>query len=284
MNKKTFKILGSLLFSIGLASCVSSDQHMVKQILETQEANSRFTPPSAQGFTVDSLDEAYKIQAIYNSEKSKSFGPISGYKIAYASLQSQKANGINEPVYGALFEKQRVPNGGIIKVADFSGFHIESEIAVIIDKDIPAGLKNPSSLKPYIRSVHVGYDIPDNIFDVSQGKPVPNDIVIFGAGAHTYSIGPAHELKDISFSGNKLDVFFESKKVYEGNENNTMGSPLNSLFWLYEKLQSQGKTLRTHEVVLCGAVGGAFKASGDNAKGTYTANHPLLGKVSIEVK
>ena len=269
---------------LSLISCVSSEQKIVDQIIDTQESNAKMIPPSCQGFKLNSLDEAYEIQELYNQQKSKTHGALSGYKIAYASKQSQKVNGIPEPVYGALFEQQRVANKGHINVADFSGFHIESEVAVVIDKTIPKDVKSVEQLKPYIRSVHIGYDIPDNIFDISQGKPVPNDIVVFGAGAHTYSLGPAHKLSDIQFTGNELDVYLGDKKVYEGNEKNTMGSPMNSLLWLLQKLQSQGKSLEANQVVLCGAVGGAYKVMGDAAKGTYKANHPQLGQVAIEVQ
>lgn len=266
------------------SSCVSPQQRIVDRIITTQEQNTTMLPPSVQGVTVASLDDAYSIQRRYDRSKSKTHGPVSGYKIAYASKQSQQSNGIPEPVYGSLFAKQQVPNNGTLAIAEFTGFHIESEVAVIIDRDVPMSVTSIAGLKPYIRSVHLGYDIPDNIFDVSKGKPVPNDIVIFGAGAHTYCLGPAHSLQNIRFSGNDLDVFHGRKKVYQGNEKNTMGSPMHSLLWLHQKLQSQGKGLKANQVILCGAVAGAYKIKGEAAKGVYSAHHPLLGKVTIQVK
>ena len=273
-----------LLLLTSLVSCVSQPQQIVRQIISAQENNGTIIPPSVQGFKLDSLDDAYAVQRRYDRAKSKTHGPVSGYKIAYASQQSQQANGIPEPVYGSLFQKQQVANNGTLAIAEFTGFHIESEVAVIVDRDVPSSVKSIAALKPYIRSVHIGYDIPDNIFDVSKGKPVPNDIVIFGAGAHTYSLGPAHSLEKIRFTGNKLDVFHGRKKVYEGSENNTMGSPMHSLLWLHQKLQSQGRSLKAGQVVLCGAVAGAYKSKGEAAKGTYTGHHPRLGEVKVTVK
>jgi 2-keto-4-pentenoate hydratase len=273
-----------LLILLLLSGCNSANQRIVEQIIKTQNENAHMIPPSVQGLRVESMDAAYEIQELYNAAKSKSHGKVSGYKVAYASKESQEANGISEPVYGVLFEGQKVVDKGAINVDDFSGFHIEAEIAFIIDKDVPKTVSVAEELKSYIRSVQIGYDIPDNIFDASKGKPTPADIVIFGAGAHSYAIGSAHKPDTISFSGNSIEIFLGDKKVYEGNENNTMGSPLNSLFWLHEKLQSQGKSLQADDVVLCGALSGPYKADGDNARGVYTAKHPLLGELHVEVK
>ncbi|NQZ58249.1 MAG: fumarylacetoacetate hydrolase family protein [Lentisphaeraceae bacterium] len=282
--KKSVIAAQSLALAFLVSSCASQKQEIVQQVITAQETNGYMLPPSIQGFKLESLNEAYEVQDLYNERKSTTHGPVSGYKIAYASKQSQKVNGISEPVYGALFKKQFVPSGGSIKIDDFSGFHIETEIAFIIDKQIPNTVDTIEQLKPYIRSVHIGYDIPDNIYDSSQGKFCPNDIVIFGAAAHTYSYGAAFQLKDIHFNGNKLDVFHADKKVYEGNENNTMGSPFESLLWLTRKLRSQNKKLEAGHVVLCGAVGSAYKAKGVSGKGTYSGKHPVLGQVIIEVK
>ena len=134
--KKSVIAAQSLALAFLVSSCASQKQEIVQQVITAQETNGYMLPPSIQGFKLESLNEAYEVQNLYNERKSTTHGPVSGYKIAYASKQSQKANGISEPVYGALFKKQFVPNGGSIKIDDFSGFHIESEITFIIDKKI----------------------------------------------------------------------------------------------------------------------------------------------------
>ena len=111
-------------------------------------------PPSIQGFKLERLNETYEVQELYNDRKSLTHGAVSGYEIAYASKQSQKVNGISEPVYRAVFAKQFVANGGSIKSDDFSGFYIESKIVLIIDKikktSIFRGLVGKGKKKAYL--------------------------------------------------------------------------------------------------------------------------------------
>ena len=128
------------------------------------------------------LAYGYQIQAVFDHYMSKRFGRVSGYKMAYASKASQEKWGISEPVSGTFFAQQKVASGGSVPLDSFMGFHIETEIAFTLKKGIYQQIQTVKQLMPYLKSVHVGLDVPDLRYETSKGKLTAIDVVAMSCG------------------------------------------------------------------------------------------------------
>ncbi len=232
-----------------------------------------------------SLEEAYIVQAAFDQRMSKRLGPVKAYKMAFASEASQKKWGVDAPVSGAFFKKQEVKSGGAVKAEDFIGFHIETEIAFKLKKDIRKPVKSVDELMPYLESVHVGLDVPDLRYDMSAGKLTLGDIVAMGCGAHTWVLGKGASPKGLDYTKIQVNLLKNGEEVYAGKASNVLGDPRESLRQLANQLLERGTHLKKGQFVLTGSVDGAYfpKAKGERI-GVYVGTADGLPSVELKVE
>jgi len=231
------------------------------------------------------MDEAYKIQSIYDRYMQQSYGNTVGYKMAYASKASQEKWGIPSPVSGTFFKKQYVKSGGSVKANSFLGFHIESEIAFILKKDIRKPIKNIKDLMPYIKSVHVGLDVPDLRYDKSKGDVKVADVIAMSCGTHTYVLGKGVSPKGLDYRKISLALTRDGKEVYSGAASNVLGDPRESLRQLANRMTKAGTPLRKNQFILTGSVAGAyFPKEKSGRPGKYIGTATGLPAVELNVK
>lgn len=231
------------------------------------------------------VKEGYVIQSALDSLMIQRYGPITGYKLAYASAASQKAWGMDAPAFGAFYEKRYVPNKGSVDADTFIGFHIESEIAFTVKNDIKPLVKTMEETMKYIETVHVGLDVPDLRYDVTKGKVTAGDVVAMGCGAHTYVIGEGVKPNKVDFAGMTVSLDRNGTEVYTGNSSSTMGDPREAFRLLINSLHKHGTPLRKGQVVLLGSVAKAyFPKEPELMKGLYVGKATGLPAVTLEVK
>lgn len=229
-----------------------------------------------------SLEKAYEISSDYSKFIQTKAGPIIGYKVAYASLASQQRWNIKAPVFGPLYESQKISNGSSIKLSDFVGFHIETEVGFTISKDITKPISTVLEAEEFIRSVHTTFDIPNNFFD---GKINVSDVAAAGGCAANLVVGKGVSPKRIDFSKMVLKAHLNNKEVYQGKATNVMGDPRLAVVWLANTLISQGKILKAGDIVLSGAVAPAYFPKGEMpAKGTYLGTAGDLPPIKIKLR
>lgn len=231
------------------------------------------------------MANAYKIQAVYDQLMKPLYGVPVGYKMAYASQASQEKWGIPAPVSGTFFKKQKVQSGGSVKAASFMGFHIESEVAFTLKKEINKPVRNFKELSRYIQSVHVGLDVPDLRYDKSKGSVQVADVIAMSCGTHTYVLGKGVPLKSINFQKMQLSLTRNGEEVYSGAASNVMGDPRESLRQLANRMLEEGRPLRGGQVVLTGSVAGAyFPKEKEGRLGKYIGIATGLPPVELIVK
>ncbi len=82
------------------------------------------------------LREGYRLQDNLSQKLIPLLGPVVGYKMAFATESALKKYKLKEPVYGPLFKKQEIKNHGEVYLDDFMQFHIENEIAFVMNENI----------------------------------------------------------------------------------------------------------------------------------------------------
>lgn len=259
-------------------------KQIIDEIIEARTALQTIVPVS-RAYGEFSIDEAYKLQNLLTEELEAKHGPVTGYKIGFATPEDFSRLGIDEPVWGRLYSGYELKSGDTIYQEDYVAGQIENELVIIIDKRIDVHIESREQLRPFIRSVHTGFDIADNIYDKSNDIKVA-DLVANGVGASGYVIGPAVELDDISDLDELIITILKNgENIYEGPSTEVFESPWNIMIWLANDLLSRGHFLEAGDIILTGKVAPEVALSGNEAKGEYvgTISEPF-GRITITVE
>ena len=268
-----------------VVSTENIEKKLAREIYQAVTVKVPLAPISLKLPRETNLDYGYRIQAAFDKLMSKDYGLVTGYKMAYASLASQKKWGIPEPVSGTFMTKQQVLSGGKVLLDTFMGFHIETEIVFTLKKKVDKLIKTIDQLMPYIQSVHVGLDVPDLRYDTSKGKLTPVDVVAMSCGTHTYVIGKGVEPDGIDYNKIQLTLKRNNDLVYEGKATNVLGDPRESLRLLSNRLFSEGRPLKSCQFVFTGSVAGAYKGKDPSKNvGLYVGEASGLPPVTLYVE
>ena len=85
------------------------------------------------------LNEAYAIRRAFEETETKHRGAVVGYKIGLTTPIMQRLCGVDEPCYGAIFANEVYHGRAELPVGNYCRLGIETEIAVRLGEDLPAG-------------------------------------------------------------------------------------------------------------------------------------------------
>jgi len=267
-----------LIVALSVLGC-HSHSSIVDELMKPRTGGEPIAPVT-QTFGPMTLDEAYAVQ---EQLAERIDAPRTGWKVGFTSKASQAAWGIDAPAYGPLYDFQQVDNGGSIDPDAFHFFHIEVEIAFIVGKTIDRTFQRVEQIKPYVQSVHVALDIPDNRFDPKAKRDIA-DLVADGVGAHRYAVGPAHDPSSADMSVTKAMLTRNGKVHTVSDASDVMGDPWEVLVWLANQLHARGMTLNEGDVVLTGAIGQYYAGAGEAAVGEYVGRATNLDRVAVTVR
>jgi len=261
----------------------SQQSTMLRQMLTAREKQIQITPLT-HTFGEFSIEAAYYIQNSLAQEVAKLEGPVTGYKVAYASKAAQKQFGMEEPARGPFYMSQRLPNGSTLSHSLFNEIMLETEVAFTIGKRIDKPIKDVAELRSYVRWVHPAFDAGNFPYTVDQAKPTPSDMVAIGTGAHVFVIGPAMNPDKLNLSQIDLALARNGKTIRKSPARDVLGNPWNSLLWCVNHLHKFGLALKPGMVVLTGTAASAYRVKGEAIKGHYVGDCGPLGKVTLTIE
>jgi len=83
------------------------------------------------------LDEAYRVRQTFEEIETRTRGPIAGYKIGLTTPIMQRLCGVDEPIYGAIFDNEVHHRRAELTARDYCRLGIETEIALRLGEDLP---------------------------------------------------------------------------------------------------------------------------------------------------
>jgi 2-keto-4-pentenoate hydratase len=277
-------VLGLCLMDGTLVQAEGSQSNtMIAQMLSARECQKKIAPLS-HSFGAFAMETAYYIQTVLARDVAKTAGPVTGYKVAYASKVAQKQFGMDEPARGPFYMVQRLPNGSTLSAKAFNEIMLETEVAFTLAKRIHKPIKDVKALRPYVKWVHPAFDAGNFPYDVTQAKPVPADMVAIGTGAHVFVLGPAQCPDAVDLGAIDLSLARNGKTIRKSPARDVMGNPWNSLLWCANHLHKYGLNLEAGMVVLTGTAAPAYKVTGDAIKGSYVGDCGPLGKVTLTIE
>jgi 2-oxopent-4-enoate/cis-2-oxohex-4-enoate hydratase len=238
-------------------------------------------PLISQRYPSLTLEDAYRISQNILEKRLADGETLIGKKIGLTAKAVQEILGINEPDFGFLTNAMQIENGSEVRVqGHMNTGMVEAEIALVMKADLPTQGVTPKTVLEATDYVCACLELVDTRFDTPKIHLV--DTVADNASSSLFVLGEkkinphAVNLPDID-----CIVYRNGEQVLTGKGEAVMGSPLNSVAWLANKLGSLGVSITKGDIVLPGSVVPfASIAPGD----TYMAEFSGLGQVHCSFK
>ena len=223
------------------------------------------------------LGKAYAIQEINTALKTAQGGRIVGSKIGLTSPAVQKQLGVDQPDFGMLWQDTEVWNGGEISMQELMQPKAEAEIAFVLGKDLTADSLTSIDIISSIDYALAAIEIVGS--RIANWDIKITDTIADNASASHWVVGHQPvKLENLDLINCKMVMENNGKKVSEGIGKACLGSPINAMLWLAQKMQKLGKPMKAGDVILTGALGPMAAAkAGDNFRVTIEG----LGEVSV---
>jgi 2-keto-4-pentenoate hydratase len=262
------------------SSSGNKETQIVNAILQAE--NTLTTIPSiSKAFGDLSVEEAYKIQDLVTVEFIEKYGPVAGYKIGYADSSALKKNNLEVPAYGPIFKQRVLENGETVPLKDFRQFAIENEITFKIGKDIDKTFKSTEELKPYIESIHLGFDMSEDVF---ERPSTAKDFIACGAGSKYFMIGDGLSPDKVNLEDIMITVEFKNQIVYEGSSKNVLGNPWNVMLAVSNDLVRRGNPLKKGYLIFSGKAAPAYKVALEEAAGIFKGEGNPFKSISCNTR
>lgn len=227
-------------------------QAIAKQLYTAEEEHTPIPVLTAR-YPQITLDDAYDIQKTGLGLRLAAGAAVVGRKIGITSRGMMKQLQCDSPDYGYLLDKTLVLEGQSCLRSELNVPILEGELAFIIGEDIQGLGLTTAHILNAVSWVVPCFEVCDARYTSWKGVTV-RDTISDNAGASRFMLGSCPRrvnevnLKCVGMVMERNGVFMDSAAGAE-----VMGSPLNSMLWLANKLAEYGDGLRKGDVVLSGA-------------------------------
>ena len=211
-------------------------------------------------FRDTSLDSAYAVQLELTKLRLERGDIQIGYKVGCTTQSIQEQIGIRNPIFGRLFEQDRLTSPYSIDRSNFDGLAIEGELAVELDRD-PRDL--PSSQSGVERAIAQVFPVIElHHFNISSDD-LNAPVLVANNAIHA---GFVHTGAPIATSLKKfrnLSIQLNGEQVAKLPNEELERTIFDSLIWLRKELLLRDDTPRLAPpvTVLCGSVAELFRIS-----------------------
>ena len=215
------------------------------------------------------VEEAYLVQEEIVMIKLNEGRKLIGPKMGLTSQAKMDQMGVENPIYGYVFDYMLIDNGGSLPFSELIHPKVEAEIAFIIGEDIEGPgvtgeqvLAKTDYVLPALEIIDSRYEnfhftLPDVIADNASTSRV-----VFGT-----SIKKPEQF-ELDLVGVTLSINGEIKESGTGGA--VLGHPANSIAMLANMLAKKGKIVRKGDVILSGGITGAVMLKyGDVVTGIF---------------
>lgn len=225
----------------------------------------------------DTVETAYRVQAINTRHAEESGRTVIGWKIGLTSPAVQRQLGVDQPDFGLLFADCEIGDGEQVDTGRLLQPRIEAEVVFVMGRDLP---DRPLVAADILRATE--FVVPG--LEIVDSRIADWDITITDTIADNASSG-LHVLAPVPSSLNGLDLkqvgmrlLADGTEVSVGSGAACLGHPVNAVVWLANTARRFGRPLREGDTVLSGALGPMVEVT---AGTRYEATIDGLGSVSV---
>jgi 2-keto-4-pentenoate hydratase len=212
--------------------------------------------------TPGSIAEAYAAQEVYHRLAEPTYGPVGGVKVATTTKVMQDLMGITHPCGGAIFARTIHSSPARIAKSDFVNLRIESEIALKLGSDMPAGSApwTAENVVAHVAGAMPAYElIEDRNAVYTETNAV--SMIVENCWNGGVVIGAPRAVKPEAIIGVTGRQTLNGKPIGEGKSEN----PFATLAWLANLLAERKRDLKAGMVVITGSLIPTFSISPGDA-------------------
>ena len=221
--------------------------------------------------------QAYALQAEIARLREQRGEKVIGYKIGCASRAIQQQLGIQEPIFGRIFDTGGFASGVRLSHARFANLAIEGELAVRLATNLSDSPRLDENDRDAIESIFPVIELHD--YRLSSSPPCCQELIARN-GLHAGFVvgepphgGPSDRLR-------RLAILVNDRRIDESGEPWTMDGPIASLRWLAARLEKCGLRLSRGQVILTGSALPLYPV-GPHSRVVVEA--PPLGRSCVEI-
>jgi 2-keto-4-pentenoate hydratase len=204
------------------------------------------------------VKDSYQIQQDLISRRIASGSVIRGYKVGLTSKAMQELAGCSEPDFSALTADLFSQPGSDLRASDFFAPLAEAEIAFVLSADLPGPNVSAKDVVDATDYILPALEIVDARVAMQPGMTIVDTVADFAScGTVILGTGPkklsGFDLDEIACNAYKNDTF-----ITQGRASDVLGSPVNSVAWLANRLFEYGVNFRKGDIILTGSMIRAF--------------------------
>lgn len=224
-----------------------ADQHDRRQIY-------RNLPPE---LAPSSFDEAYAVQEAFARLWTDRYGAPEGVKIATTTKVMQELMGIDRPTSGMIFARRIHTSPAALRMSDYMSLMAECELAVRLDRDLPAGGAPYSreAVRTTVAEVMPAFEL---IEDRNAHYKSCQALSLIADNAWNCGIvvGPPRQVPPtLELNGIMGRMQIDGAPASAGPTDDPMGA----LAWLADLAAGRGRPLRAGQIVITGSIIATFK-------------------------
>ncbi len=225
------------------------------------------------------VGDAYEIQRLQVQRWIAEGRAITGYKVGLTSRAMQQQLGVDEPDYGILVAGMNDESGVELHLADYIAPRLEPEIAFTLRHDLRGPGLSVADVTAAVGEVVGVLEIIDSRIEGWRIRLA--DTIADNASSAGVVVGITRlPLTEVDLEGLEVALQVDGTTVASGRGADVMGSPLNALAWVANRLGEFGVPLHAGTIVLPGSVCAAVPLT----PGTRVhADFGVLGQVEVEV-
>lgn len=283
---KNVKGLCTVMMALGLTAC-----SLLPSPGDGGAAGRDAEPATGEQFSQPQLavtaEQAVSLEAAYIQQRrvvNKALGARSpaGFKAGLTTKESQQRFSLHEPIAGVLWPDSALVYSGEPATISRDRFRrpmLEMELAFRVKALIPEPLADVSEVRHVISDVMPALELPDLGFDSAVGVS-GEAVVAANAGARYFLLGAPRPVEQVDVNAVRATLSLNGKHVQRAEATQVMGNQWRALYWLINKMVSEGWVIQPGQILLTGAMAEMLPLEG----GLYQANFSELGELSLQVE
>lgn len=218
---------------------------------------------------LDSVEDAYAVQALVTERKVARGDRVLGRKIGLTSRAMQQQMGVDEPDFGTLWSSTCFYASDGMATVDMERFlqpRMEGELAFLIGEPLLSDDVTPQLALAVTQAVAPAFEIIDS--RIRDWRITLPDTIADNASYGGFVIGQwSTALRDSDLATLGMQVLRNGEPAAEGLGADALGGPARAVAWLLSKLGTLGVGVAPGDIVLSGSLGRAV----DVARGDHFA-------------
>lgn len=278
MWKCRLKCAGAVLLCacMTLVACISSRERVATAVIEARRLNDPLPLPHRIDETL-TIATAYRVQTRVVRRELGDAQPA-GFKAGLTSAPSQARFGAAQPVAGVLASGGRRASGATLRLTDWPGLNMETEVAFRVGAPIRQRIDEVADLRRHIDGIAPAVELPALHF-ATPAELNAVDIVATNVGAAMYVVGDfvGPELRDPNTATPRL--LCNGNEINRGQAREALGDQWQAALWLVNTMIAQGWTFESGQILLTGALGKMLPA----VPGDCSAEYGNWGTITFHI-